>query len=76
MAPAAHRQLHLLVLLLDVEGPPALDALLLEDVDHGHGHVRSQHAQRAQLGALGAAREPVQVQRDGAWKWERQIKIF
>ena len=51
---------------LDVHGPPALGPLLLEEVHHGHRAVRLEHVQRALLHRLGAAREVVEVERDGA----------
>lgn len=66
MRIASYREFHFLVFLFDVEGPPALDAALLEDVDHGHSAVSLKHVQGAHLGVLGPPREPVQVQGDGS----------
>ena len=59
-------QLADVVVGLDVHGPPALGALLLEEVHHGHRAVRLEHVERALLDRLGAAREVVEVERDGA----------
>lgn len=59
-----HRQRHLLIVVLHVEGPPALDPLLFEDGHHRHRAVVLEQRQRAQFGGLGAAGEPVQVQRN------------
>ena len=55
----------LLSLVLDGEGPPSLDPLVFEQRHLRHRPVRLQHVQRAQLGRLGASREPVQIQRQG-----------
>ena len=63
---STHLQLADVVVGLDVHGPPALGALLLEEVHHGHRPVRLEHVERALLDRLGAAREVVEVERDGA----------
>lgn len=61
----AHRELKLIVLIAGQEGPPAFDALLLEDGHQGHVHLTGGHLHGALLGCLCAPREPVQVQLNG-----------
>ena len=68
MQVKTHRQCHFLVVVLHVERPPALDALLFEDGHHGHGAVVLQKRQGAVFGGLGPTGKPVQVERDLAKK--------
>lgn len=60
-----HRELELIILIAGQEGPPAFDALLLEDGNQGHIHLAQGHLHGALLGCLGAPGKPVQVQLDG-----------
>lgn len=60
-----HRELELVILIAGQEGPPAFDALLLEDGNQGHVHLPHGHLHGAQLGCLCAPRKAVQVQLDG-----------
>ncbi len=57
-----HGELHLLALVLDVERPPALDALVFEERHLRDAAVLLQHVERALLRGLGAAWELVQIQ--------------
>ena len=54
-------ELHLLALVLDMEGPPALHPLVLEEGHVWHRVVILQHGQSALFGGLGTTREAVQV---------------
>ena len=57
----SYRQLLLLQLRFGDEGPPALDALHLEDVDLGYAAVSLQEVRCALLGRLGPTGESVQI---------------
>lgn len=65
-ATSTHCQLHLIVFIAGHERPPALHPLLLEDGDGGKLLLVADHVQGTLLGRLGSAREPIQVQLDGA----------
>lgn len=58
----AYCQFHIFVLFLYIEGPPSLDALLLEDIYRRYRTVRLEHTESAELAVFGSAREPIEVE--------------